>query len=282
MDQPNIPSLLHLGGDARGKRKALIIHGIRSEAEDMQPIAEALLQAGTCDAAWAYDSWSYFGAIKNLKRGIRSESHAVHGAAQEVTSLLSLLGWKDVTLVGHSLGGIVARCAAEFYDAHKHLKILVTLGSPHALWLNTHRHLDWEPIPPPKVRYLQIVGNGDAVVFQKGYGNLSFDDESFPNLVKVLYPGLDHRSIRRLMAETYIPELITAVRDTKSLFHKRDLLLTNTEQKNPVLSIRRDDFENRPELNRKLLIVQKAIQTSAKNSASLEKRHPFITNKSTQ
>jgi len=244
MNQPNIPSLLHLGGDIRGKRKALLIHGIRSQAQDMEPIAETLLETGMCDAVWAYDSWAYHGVI-NPRLGIRTPSYAVHGAAQEITGLFSLLGWKDVTLIGHSFGGIVARCAAEHYKAHKYLKILVTLGTPHALWqgINMNQLLEWEPVPHPKLRYLQIVGDEDLVVLLKRYGNLSDDDASLPNVVKVLYPGHGHRSIRGFMAETYIPELIAAVRDTKSLFDKGDLLLTNTDQEYPVLSIRRDDSE---------------------------------------
>lgn len=64
MKRPPIPpSFLHLAGSENGKRKALLIHGILSSAENMQPIADALVENDTCDSVWAYDSWAYWGDV---------------------------------------------------------------------------------------------------------------------------------------------------------------------------------------------------------------------------
>lgn len=260
------PSLIHLAGTNYGKRKALLVHGILSSGPAMQPIADALVKEGTCDSVWAYDSWAYWGDVTgslNLKPTdafdllfpsgwvrmlgkavarkaamvLATPSHTIEGAGQEIAGLLGLLGWEDVTLVGHSLGGLVARCAVEAFGANRQVSTVVCLGTPHWLWSKAHRPEVWDEEPTANVRYLQIVGNGDWVVNRKGWGDFTANDKDFNRLVKVLYPGLDHTTIRSSIGDSYIPKLISAVRDTPSLWQKSDLFLTETKSKVPLLAL---------------------------------------------
>ena len=273
MSHPPIPpSFLHLAGSENGKRKALLIHGILSSAENMQPIADALVENDTCDSVWAYDSWAYWGDVTRamkLKPAdaldfispkywaiflgrkladraamiVETPSHTIEGAGQEIAGLLALLGWEDVTLVGHSLGGLVARCAVEAYGAEKQVGVVVSLGTPHWLWSKAHSPEDWQETPVDGVRYLQVVGNDDWVVYRKGWGDFTPDDTEYRGIVKVLHPGLDHGTIRSEIGTSYIPELISAVRDTASLWRKDHLVLTDCDSDVPTLTIKEDGFD---------------------------------------
>ena len=273
MKRPPIPpSFLHLAGSETGEKKALLIHGILSSAEEMRPIADALVNEGTCDSVWAYDSWAYWGdvtramkfkpadtldfvslkywavflgrAVANrIAMVLETPSHTIEGAGQEIAGLLALLGWEDVTLVGHSLGGLVARCAVEAYGAEKQVGVVVSLGTPHWLWSKAHFPEDWKETPGDGVRYLQVVGKNDWIVLKKGLGDFTPDDTQYRGIVKVLHPGLDHGTIRSKIENSLIPELISAVRDTPSLSRKDDLVLTNCDSSVPTLSIRKDGVD---------------------------------------
>ena len=273
MKRPPIPpSFFHLAGSETGEKKALLIHGVLSSAEKMRPIADALVRAGTCDSVWAYHSWAYRGhvsqsttstpsvpttppSLKELLDGVgrqlskkaaiiaETPSHAIEGAGQEIAGLLALLGWENVTLVGHSLGGLVARCAVEAYGAEKQVGVVVSLGTPHWLWSKAHFPEDWKETPGDGVRYLQVVGKNDWIVLKKGWGDFTPDDTQYRGIVKVLHPGLDHGTIRSKIENSLIPELISAVRDTPSLSRKDDLVLTNCDSSVPTLSIRKDGVD---------------------------------------
>ena len=278
MKRPPIPpSFRHLAGSETGKKKALLIHGILSSSRQMQPIADALVGKGTCDSVWAYNSWAYWGAIAQgvkkpsdasfdpsysinavqgavfipllgtavmlAKRILGTPSHTIEGAGQEIAGLLALLGWENVTLVGHSLGGLVARCAVEAFGAEKQVGVVVSLGTPHWAWSKSHRPEDWKETPVDGARYLQIVGNDDRVVYRKGWGDFTPDDTKYRGIVKVLHRDLDHGTIRSAIGTSYIPELISAVRDTQSLWRKDDLVLTNCDSDIPTLSIREGGFD---------------------------------------
>lgn len=180
---------------------------------------------------------------KKVAMILETPSHTIEGAGQEIAGLLALLGWEDVTLVGHSLGGLVARCAVEAYGAEKQVGVVVSLGTPHWLWSKPHRPEDWEETPVDGVRYLQVVGNKDWVVSRKGWGDFTPDDTEYRGIVKVLHPDLDHGTIRSDFGYSFIPELISAVRDTPSLSRKSDLVLTNCDSNVPTLSIVEGGFD---------------------------------------
>jgi predicted alpha/beta hydrolase family esterase len=52
-------------------------------------------------------------------------------AAQRLAFYLEARGIEETALVGHSLGGIVARAYASSYDPERRARAVVTLGSPH-------------------------------------------------------------------------------------------------------------------------------------------------------
>lgn len=257
------PSLRLLAGTPTGDDHAILVHGISSQATSLQPLAQALVAAGHCDAAWGYDSWAYWGQVTRamklrpsdaldllsikkilgtlgraaLRRAamiVETPSEVIEGAAQEIAGLVRLLEWQQVTLIGHSLGGLVARCAVEAHDLSDQVASCVTLATPHRLWSKFHRPEEWEEEPHPDVRYLQIVGSGDWVVAKRDLGNFTSADEEYGNLTKVLYTGLDHGTVHSKAQDTEVADLILA-HGTSSLHRKEDLMVLPQEGATPSL-----------------------------------------------
>ena len=187
--------LRRLAGPAGEVRScAVVVHGLRSRADDMQALASHLVERGGFGAAWAYDSALYRGltnprfrwhdaidlaiapspkriGFQLLRMGGRKAAELVatptwlvEGAADDVLHGLPFLPAGRVCLIGHSLGGIVARCAAARAGADGGMGSVVTLGAPHALWRSTHAPSDWDPLEAPPVPSMTLLGDRDWVV----------------------------------------------------------------------------------------------------------------------
>lgn len=273
MTKPIPPSFRLLAGDPKGRKHALIVHGILSKAAKFEPLAKTLVQIGHCDAAWGYDSWAFkgrtggqWGAVGfshiRIKAGkkiiieiiksaskillimifevLRTPSSVIEGAGQEIAGQIRLLEWEEITLIGHSLGGLVARCALEAHDLSDQVASLVTLATPHQLWRWFHNPEDWEMEPLAGVRYLQILGSRDWVVTTRKFGDFTTDDEPYDNLTKVIYPGLNHTTIHTEASDTFVTDLIHAHESTPSLHRKQDLMVVPQETGDPQLVLTKE------------------------------------------
>lgn len=235
IDHPETPSLKLMAGSVDGAKTAIVVHGILSSFDAMADLCRALAFRGGFDSVWAYDDISYQGRVNEAKgfsladipvgfeglvkaliasagnkvlQVVNLPAYLVEGAARNLFLNLKLLNRSDVTIVGHSLGGVVSRCLVETYDVSPFVRSVVTLASPHALWLKTQKNSlkYWGSTPKKDIRYLAVLGKGDWVS-RDFYSNYTEDDGQYANLVKVLIKG-DHTSIHESPYGTYVPELI--------------------------------------------------------------------------
>lgn len=235
VEHPETPSLKLMAGSFDGERTAIVVHGILSNYEAMAGLCSALVSRGGFDSVWAFDDIAYQGRVNEAKgfsisdiplgfeslvktliasvgskvlQVVNLPAYLVEGAARNLFLNLKLLNRGNVTIVGHSLGGVVSRCLVESYDVSPYVRTVVTLASPHALWLKTQRSSlrYWGAKPNSDIRYLAVLGKGDWVS-RDFYSNYTEDDAKYGNIVKVLIKG-DHTSIHESPYSTYVPELI--------------------------------------------------------------------------
>lgn len=234
-EHQNIPSLKLMSGSAHGEKQAIVVHGILSSYEATSELCSALVSRGGFDTVWGFDDISYHGRVNEAKGlsitdiptsvsgllvGLASTAakkvleivnlpaYIVEGAARNLFLSLKLLDKSNVTIIGHSLGGLVARCAVETYDVSLYVNTVITLASPHQLWLVAQRGnlLNWKGTPNENIRYLAVLGKDDWVS-RESYSNFTSDDDRHRKLFKILIKG-DHASIHAQPIGTYVPELI--------------------------------------------------------------------------
>ena len=235
-------SLLKLmAGEPDGKRVAIVVHGMMSHYKNMSNFCDALYSKGVFDTIWCLNDYSYQGRVAeaktfspkdiasfNLPKAILGKlmsigdlpAYIIEGAAQLLHLLITQLEMKNVTLIGHSLGGLVVRCTAETYDLSSYVNNIVTLASPHRLWLKTHglKLRKWTPEPNQKIKYLALLGKGDMVAVNTDVSNLTASDTELSNVYKVLLKG-NHTNIHDCPHGKYIPELIAGFLNDFSGFY---------------------------------------------------------------
>lgn len=252
-------SLSFYSGNPNAKSNiAIIIHGTNSQAANMEKFAYAMTENSSFDAIYLFDDWNYFSmvnptlswadafdfinpkkwveflgklALRKLGEIVATPSFAVEGAAQTIASEIELFNFKDVCLIGHSLGGLVARCALESYDLRDKVRSLVTLGTPHYAWHESHRPNLWDETPYNDVPYLLLLGYGDFVCTIKEAGDITWNsDHKFENLYKIIYPGLDHGTIHTSASKTYVPEIIDHFNKKKGLIGKSKFYVNQDDE----------------------------------------------------
>jgi predicted alpha/beta hydrolase family esterase len=121
-------SLLHRGcgvtrdGPALGRRPPVVlVHGYAGTAAVWDPLVRQLLAAGFGHISrLSYNSWS-----SELPEVLTALGEAAATAVAET-------GAQGVHLVGHSLGGLLARCAVQSGLLPVHALTVVTIATPHA------------------------------------------------------------------------------------------------------------------------------------------------------
>ena len=116
---PEQRGLVHAGVDAAAT-PILFVHGIIDNHSIFTLMERALRRRGFSDLSW-FD----YGL---LTRDVRAAA-ADFGAA--VTKLAAESGYDRVHVVGHSLGGLIARYYVQRMGGHRHIRTLITLGTPH-------------------------------------------------------------------------------------------------------------------------------------------------------
>ncbi len=230
---PKALNLQLAAGSPEGKNKAVIVHGILSDPSALSWFAKNLVNTESFDSVWLYDDLSYKGRVNEatrfalgdvplgvdvkviLKAGIKIlgrkayqvidlPSYIVEGAARKLASDIKLLNWEKVCLIGHSLGGLVVRCAAEAYDRGEQVNNVISLGSPFQAWSKIHSPREWEMTPIDNIKYLVLLGKDDWVTTHRSLGNLTKQDDDLKNTLKAIFPGLDHTNIHKNATKSYI------------------------------------------------------------------------------
>ncbi|MFD1532919.1 esterase/lipase family protein [Pseudonocardia aurantiaca] len=126
--------------------------------------------------------------------------------AEQVEELCAITGASRVRLVGHSLGGLIARYYVQRLGGDARVDLVVTVATPHrgtmAAWLlpplPLARHLRpdcelyaelAEPAPTCRTRFVTFSSRGDAVILPAGNGQLDHPDLPTHNIV---LPGMGH------------------------------------------------------------------------------------------
>jgi pimeloyl-ACP methyl ester carboxylesterase len=235
-----------LAGKSDGVRPCIVVHGIMSNPENMSSLANALVAKDTFDVVWGFNSIAYIGRVNESKtfditdiplgvdslikttlkvagkRAIKMidlPAYIVEGAAQELFQAIKSSNMSHVTLIGHSLGGLVCRCAVETYAIEDKVKNVITLASPQRLWLGRYGgDLNlWKQHPKKDIRYLAILGKGD-IVAKDWWSDYTKDDAMFSNVLKVLVDG-GHSSIHEKPYGTYVPDIQDEINNASEQFY---------------------------------------------------------------
>jgi pimeloyl-ACP methyl ester carboxylesterase len=128
--------------------------------------------------------------------------------AEEVETLVAETGYERIHVVGHSLGGLIARYYVTRLGGDSRVHTLVTLGTPHAGTLNAYafqsnlcrqlrpgsalmRELS-EPVPSCQTRFVAYWSNLDQMVFPQRNASLDHPDLVVRN---VEMHGVGHMSL---------------------------------------------------------------------------------------
>jgi pimeloyl-ACP methyl ester carboxylesterase len=98
----------------------ILIHGLAGNGVYLTPLAALLNAYDYSTAVFEYDS----------HLGVKVSATALR---DRLTKFGDETRERGYSLVGHSFGGLVAKCAAA--DGLPHLRSLVTLGTPHVAWI---------------------------------------------------------------------------------------------------------------------------------------------------
>jgi triacylglycerol lipase len=159
----------------------LLVHGIMDNRSVFTVFRRSLHRRG-------------FGAVHTMNYSVltgdvRTAAHALRG---QVEQLLEQTGADRVHLVGHSLGGVIARYYVQRMGGSAHVDTLVTLGSPHTGTLTAHllptalaRQLRpgsqllaelAEPAPDCRTRFLVVWSRMDQMVVPQRNARLLHPD----------------------------------------------------------------------------------------------------------
>lgn len=106
--------------DAAG-RPVLLVHGIGDNRSAFAVLRRALRRRGYGRVS----TISYSPLTSDIRR-------AATDLGRQVERICAETGYEQVFVVGHSLGGIIARYYVQCQDGDRRVHTLVTLGSPHA------------------------------------------------------------------------------------------------------------------------------------------------------
>lgn len=175
----------------------ILVHGIVDNRSVFTVLRRALARRG-------------FGRVITLNYSpftddLRSVSHRL---GRLVEALCEQTGYERVHVVGHSMGGLVARYYVQRLGGDSRVHTLVTLGSPHSGTLPAYvaphpllrqlrpgsdlvRELE-EPAPGCRTRMVAIWSDLDQIVIPKAHARIEHPDLRARN---VFVPGVGHTSL---------------------------------------------------------------------------------------
>lgn len=156
------------GSRGQGPRPVILIHGFAMNRANFMPLAYRLARAGLGPIV-GFEYWS-----------LGRTAAAARQLGWFVDQVREATGAADVDLVGHSMGGVVARYYVALGDGDAAVANLVTLGAPHGgsdfaglgvgharkeyLFASSLLHRLGAAPPPAHTRLTVIVSRADALV----------------------------------------------------------------------------------------------------------------------
>ena len=175
----------------------LLVHGLVDNRSVFAVMRRSLRRRGFASVC----SWNYSPLLRNVAEG-------AHELAERVEQICAETGNERVHVVGHSLGGLIARYLVQRLGGDRRIQSLVTLGTPHqgSRWAHV--------VPAPLIRQLRpgselyqelaepvrgcataitaIYSDLDQVVLPTGSGRCDHPDLGARN---VLVRGVGHLSL---------------------------------------------------------------------------------------
>lgn len=198
-EQPAIARALFADDPLAARIPVLLVHGLVDNRSVFSVMQRSLRRRGFADVC----TWNYSPLLSDVARGA-----ADLGA--HVERICAQTGHDRVHVVGHSLGGLIARHYVQRQGGDRRVESLVTLGTPHQGSLLAHvgptplirqlrpgspllRELA-EPAPGCRTTVTAIYSDLDQVVLPTSAGRCDHVDLGARN---VLVHGVGHMSLPR-------------------------------------------------------------------------------------
>jgi triacylglycerol lipase len=194
---PQQRGLVHQGVDTAA-RPILLVHGIADNHSVFHVLTRALRRRGFTDLS----TFDYGLRTTDLRR-------AAADLAQAVEALAHRSGYDRIHVVGHSLGGLIARYYVQRLGGTDRVQTLVTLGTPHQGTVLARagrlvpliRQLSPEsdvirelaaPVAGCDTRFVAFYSDVDHMVVPSRNGRIEHPDLTADNVV---VPGIGHLSL---------------------------------------------------------------------------------------
>lgn len=116
----------------------LLVHGLVDNRSVFTVMSRNLRRRGFAHVC----TWNYSPRLTDVARGARE-------LGRQIERICEQTGYDRVHVVGHSLGGLIARYYLQKQGGHRRVESLVTLGTPHqgSVWAHV--------VPTPLIRQLR-------------------------------------------------------------------------------------------------------------------------------
>ena len=196
-DQPPGVRALFAADPLAARIPVLLVHGMIDNRSIFAVMRRSLRRRGFAHVC----SWNYSPLLSDVARGARDLGEHIERICQQT-------GHDRVHVVGHSLGGLIARYYVQRMGGDQRVGSLVTLGTPHSGSVLAHvlptplvrqlrpgspvlRELD-EPAPGCHTRVTAVYSDLDQVVLPTASGRCDHPDLITRN---VLVRGVGHMSL---------------------------------------------------------------------------------------
>jgi len=194
---PQQRGMVHLGVDTAA-RPILLVHGIADNHSVFSVLTRALRRRGFTDLS----TFDYGLRTADLRRAAADLARAVEALAERS-------GYDRIHVVGHSLGGLIARYYVQRLGGAARVLTLVTLGTPHQGTVLARagrlvplvRQLSPEsdvirelaaPVVDYDTRFVAFYSDVDHMVVPSRNGRIDHPDLAADNVV---VPGIGHLSL---------------------------------------------------------------------------------------
>jgi pimeloyl-ACP methyl ester carboxylesterase len=196
-DQPPTVRALFAADPLAARIPVLLVHGFVDNRSIFAVMRRSLRRRGFASVC----SWNYSPMLSDVARGAED-------LGRHVERLCEQTGHERIHVVGHSLGGLIARYYVQKQGGDRRVETLTTLGTPHqgSLWAHVLptplvrqlrpgspmlRALD-EPAPGCRTPLTAIYSDLDQVVVPTSSGRCEHPDLAVRN---VLVHGVGHMSL---------------------------------------------------------------------------------------
>ncbi|MGY1682886.1 esterase/lipase family protein [Geodermatophilus sp. SYSU D01176] len=137
-EQPPAVRALFAGDPLAARVPVVLVHGLIDNHSIFAVMRRSLRRRGFTSVC----SWNYSPLLSDVARGAAD-------LGRHLDRICERTGYERVHVVGHSLGGLLARYHVQRQGGDRHVESLVTLGSPHQGSVLAHL------LPTPLVRQLR-------------------------------------------------------------------------------------------------------------------------------